>query len=91
MAGSFAVLSLACFSMVYYFTSPEVERLVKALKSHALGHWFEANFSNWDAIWPSLMFLGATLASSFVGFMSGIIAKVLHDHAKESFKSGIVT
>lgn len=35
-SGTFTVLSLACFSMVYYFTTPEVERFVNFLKMNAL-------------------------------------------------------
>lgn len=88
-SGTFTVLSLACFSMVYYFTTPEVERFVKFLKANALWNWVQFNFFDLSTLALSLFFLFCTLAASFIGFMSAICAKVLHDRAKDTLKAGI--
>jgi len=46
-SGTFTVISLACFSTVYYFTTPEVERLVNFLKNDALWNWVQYKFLRW--------------------------------------------
>lgn len=91
LAGTFAVLSLACFSMVYFFTTPETERLVKAFKSETLYQWLLANFGGLDLLWASLMFIGATVAASLIGFITGIVASALYDRAKKTFERGLVS
>lgn len=88
-SGTFTVLSLACFSMVYYFTTPEVERFVNSLKMNALWNWVQHNFLDLSSLGLSLLFLITTVVASFIGFMSAIFAKVMHDRAQDVLKAGI--
>lgn len=90
MSGVFAAVSLAFFSMVFYFTTPEVERFVNFLRNKDIWGWVRQSFLEWDALWMSVGLLFATLGASFFGLASGIAAKVLHDQARDVFKSGIV-
>jgi hypothetical protein len=75
--------------MVYYVTTPEVERFVRFLKSDAMWNWVQYNFFSPSALGLSLVFILATIAASSLGFVSAIFAEVMHDRAKDALKNGI--
>ena len=91
LSGAYASLSFSAFAMVAYFTAPEIERLTKFLKSSSLGSWFAYNFLDLNALWLSLFFILMVLLASFIGFVSGIVAKITYEEAESAFKGCLIS
>ncbi len=89
LSGVLTALSFASLSVVYYFTTPEIERFTNFLKNDAVWNWFQFKFLRWDSFWLSIAFIVTTVAGSFVGLICAIFAKVLHDRAKKTLDSGL--
>lgn len=85
----FTAFSYASISMVYYFTNPEIERLARFLKHHALWNWVQFNFFSWRMFFLSVTLVIATFFASAIGLVSAIFAKVLLDRATNVLKSGL--
>lgn len=92
LAANSAWLALAayvCFSMVFHFIDPEIDKFTSFLRSNNLKDWAGSNLLNLTSLWTLLVIVLCSALFSFIGFATGLMAKVVSDKAAETLKGGL--